>query len=1176
MIDREFTKLNSSIQTASNSSELRRDEEGNIEATIALRLPDNLFMAKSGPRKIDSVTMQTSKMRLSLENTPIAEIPMDMTLTTQNLKATKCQLDVYPFCLLDNGQIKPESLDKTAFPYYKDHTIIFTFYQVSSSNVFYLDYTREIKVHSKYWDDLTDDPFYEMLTHTGILKEVTHILNLCAQSNHEPYKVEDDMLLVKNIGTLEQMLQDGLENAITYASTLMNTRINVYYSRAFDDPSAPYTPDKSHSYTIKGMPMAYYFCKWEFAPDDITITPAPNTVFNSLNHACKPDISLREQSLGIAYDSVAFKDRIPVVWNTPYIETFDHPEQMMIDQAGKDEWQQPPPKRLYREDPSVNESSSVYSYTINPSLSQGYVMNIIANEEMRRTFSFLPWIPCALPETKTYYKIPGTRTMKMTRTNVETDDMLTFVNSDITIQMQKYTGFTHTIYGVDQPCIRYEYKVTPAYYSIAESQPRIRTDQTVRMDLDSNTPHPDPIPGYPESSEVLIKIGVTDSITTYTGRSSTDVFDIEFVLPTDSQFPATDQTRNLTLFTEVPHNHVSGSIAETYRNIKYWYDSAKSEWVMGVPPQGQWNSSVSYYDRWIPPYEPDIKEERLYNAGTAEEYKKVQYYYILHSSDEPFATYGEAFIYYNPNASTEETRKSNIFDYFAYKVWNNGTIEYFAEDSITNEVFNSRDSYIITIPDPELIPNLDLNESNQFYILDGTTAEVDVGANEIIDNRRKFLRKVEDRQIGYRGCSARLDLVNVATCNFSSGKWYIRYGRMKDKIYKDNVSPELLPEHYFWSYKIRVAHDDPYMPTSTTDLSNDHVLAEGIDYSSWMRLGAVYRARENYEKSDILTPLEVIQQMEYTGGTPYDHQEEIESEILYDIPLSECGSHLDVLREDVRTFHDSDEITKTLNIIDYVYSLWFIIADTDNDGWFQVTPGRRRQFADIYTDEVGPSFENAIPETKLPASWFDRRETEQGGETDLLYFKIPIPPPSYMPPYIFRDASYYATGSLTTTIDVDVTQTRTTTIELYPEEGVPQYEGNKRLTFTWNNLPMVVMSPIQSIVLTLQGMDVNQEYQPINASDFSGSALTSSIPVIENFYSLAQSLRDLHDELVVVKDSYSDTATYTLATTSGQERSITLSAKYITKDGKLHQIYIPPKGVFSLQLTFGISYYYTS
>lgn len=120
------------------------------------------------------------------------------------------------------------------------------------------------------------------------------------------------------------------------------------------------------------------------------------------------------------------------------------------------------------------------------------------------------------------------------------------------------------------------------------------------------------------------------------------------------------------------------------------------------------------------------------------------------------------------------------------------------------------------------------------------------------------------------------------------------------------------------------------------------------------------------------------------------------------------------------------------------------------------------------------------------------------------------------------------------------------------------------------------MSPITSIVLSLQGIQVQQEYQPINKTEIGGSSLTSSIPIVENFYSLAQSLRDLHDELVVTKEHFTDVANYAMDTSSGKERIITLSAQYITKDGTLHQIYIPKHGVFSVQLTFGLTYYTTS
>ena len=140
MIDREYVKLNTSIQTGSNADHLIYDEEGNPQASIELRLPDNLFAGNSGARKVEKVSMQTSKFRLSMENTPIAAMPQDVEKTTPKMQVTKCQLDVYPYCLLDDDQIKPDDISGTVFEYYKDHKV-----------------TLKIRRYDTYNDDVTTD-----------------------------------------------------------------------------------------------------------------------------------------------------------------------------------------------------------------------------------------------------------------------------------------------------------------------------------------------------------------------------------------------------------------------------------------------------------------------------------------------------------------------------------------------------------------------------------------------------------------------------------------------------------------------------------------------------------------------------------------------------------------------------------------------------------------------------------------------------------------------------------------------------------------------------------------------------------------------------------------------------------------------------------------------------------
>ena len=123
MIDREYVKLNTSIQTGSNSHELQTDEEGNVKAEIELLLPDNIYSIGNQAKKVDKVDMLTTKLRLSMENTPIAQIPLDEELSQNVTFISSCQMDVYPFSLTNDGQLKPQNLEQSSFPYYKHQQI---------------------------------------------------------------------------------------------------------------------------------------------------------------------------------------------------------------------------------------------------------------------------------------------------------------------------------------------------------------------------------------------------------------------------------------------------------------------------------------------------------------------------------------------------------------------------------------------------------------------------------------------------------------------------------------------------------------------------------------------------------------------------------------------------------------------------------------------------------------------------------------------------------------------------------------------------------------------------------------------------------------------------------------------------------------------------------------------
>ena len=79
--------------------------------------------------------------------------------------------------------------------------------------------------------------------------------------------------------------------------------------------------------------------------------------------------------------------------------------------------------------------------------------------------------------------------------------------------------------------------------------------------------------------------------------------------------------------------------------------------------------------------------------------------------------------------------------------------------------------------------------------------------------------------------------------------------------------------------------------------------------------------------------------------------------------------------------------------------------------------------------------------------------------------------------------------------------------------------------------------------------------------------------IIENYFPVITSLRDLHDELIIARSEFDVNPRYLLDVLAGQARDIKLSAKYITKDGKLHDLYVPINGTFSLQLTFRVTYF---
>ena len=910
MSDREYIKFNTSVQVASNSSGLIKDDEGNIAASLELRLPDNIFPATNGNKKVDSVQMLTTKMRISMENTPIAQIPLETSLMTNDFVPSTCQLGVYPYCLLDNHQFKPENISESAFPHYYDNSFTVRINTKLEGGEIQ---SGDISFRCNYdGNDMTDSQknVKLLLKECGLWdKYCVHYMNLCAQSNHEPFKIEADSLMVKHISTLEQMLQDALENAITLASSAINTApLEVFFLQAGAEPQEPnFVPDTSKTYTLNGI--SCYFCSY--------IVNGPETGAGEcfLKAACKPIVKFTEQSMRIEYDTACFDSIIPFIWNPAYVETWDKPEQITKDIAREVYMTKPPLKRVCRYGLNYDSSTGSYNYTLS-TLNRTRAMNIVANDAMYKTFSFLPWI-------------------KVTPTSTTPDTQLEQAHQD-------------PFYILDG------------------------TGATVTMS------QPEPI------------------------------------MP-DGGFLVTDNTR-------------------------YWYNETGEErdMVSGSNENSAPTPWINYYgrsDRTIRPTTLTNWMGSLVNAG--------------------LITANQANIVLQlPGAS--RTEEKYILGYARYDM---------ATDAFTNGRLFLDSS------------NLDLIEVSP-------------------DTRAK-----QPFQIGDTRTLTPQEDVTRRTETYT----YTSY---------DPNAP---------SQEGTVTSDLP--DTVWTTYRNDGVIEGEADGVWWW-----FRGKQNSEYT--WTGNDVPQDSDFewvqSFNPPFGADQTIYSKFPYRLP--EYNTSPEGMNGNAEFPDDENDPT--------YYDCWYWMEvravrpnlDVGTPGYFPGTPFLATpQLCYCFSIIWGESIENRL--------------------------------------FLYKD--------IRTTKYDDEKKTVVTTVAI-PSGDDDIYAGNVHLTFEWDNLPIVVLSPIQSVVLTLQGMTVTQEIQPINIAQPGGSSLVSSIPVIENYYSLAQTLRDLHDELVVIKDSYDDQATYSLNTVSGQERSLRISAHFITKDGRLHQIYIPPNGVYSLQLTFGVSFYFTS
>ena len=1144
MFNQEYVKLNTSIQTGSNANHLIYDEDGNIEANIELRLPDNMFVS-TPQQKVEKVTMQTSKFRLSMENTPLAQIPVDAELSASTNKVVStCKLDVYPFCLLKDNTIQPgvTELDKTPFPSYKNHKVRYNiryFFSMESEPIT-LE-TEEVTANTLGYSYPETSLYYNIVKGCGALNISNHMLNLCASGNHERLVVEENMLLVKNIATLQQMLQEALENAITFASTedFIDINVDLIDESIITDETTP-KPNKDLEVTIPDSPEKTA-CFWKYEKTD----SPDNKNICSLKSACKPIVSLDEQSLTISYDSVAFNDCIPVIWNTAYVNTYEKPQQMTMDEFRNSVWTEPPPKRMYKY--NVNTTETDYNYYLYE-YANCACMNIIANQVMKDTFSFLPWIKVDVSNVDDI-KIQKKFHVEIYNLIREggVDNIWPYFLCDSTnpeengkncqLRNRHYTGHSRTsgltdaqagkvfeVWGEDRSVISYLFKKphTADLYDYSA-----RYDQQIgpgaNLTWGDNYVWTEGFNIEPLDQNYIIPTTDTQILREY------DSYDTK-LQPGDTVINEDFHEDTNNIFSAIPDDQYGIAFKTCYcvMDISQPISSRVRKWYPSVPIQGGWITPNTEFQ--LIPSAPMEGIVYFHTAVDDNDYDEIWGFWSIAKSEELPQTPG----------MDEWCQVSSVQKYAFSEKQRIRNVQTLTHENITETTGDKKLK-------KELIPNL-LDTSEVFYILDGTTAKVNIGEQEVVKYNGKV--KITDEIV-----------ITKSTNNTIQQKWRSgEYTNQKDipYIFANDVLnytgiyfsvPNTITFKNALVY-MRIFDGDPDDPETPSTIVDSYVekgdqINEGLLYlyMSPVLLSddseGTYVNDENqpapetnvtYTDDTTLTPGTTSTTTTTFSGKEIINANQIGNGDLYQIYANGAW----VNTRSVQVTHDADydvysRVPDTTPA--YVHhtragpssTAYYIIATV-----WDITPGEA-------TGYVNNGAGEKVPRT-IVSNWL---------RTDDFR-------------YLYTFEEHKSEEVKTETISFDELST---------------YYGNVKLSFTWNNLPVVVLSPISSIVLTLNGIQVTQEMQPINITQPTGSSLTSTIPLIENFFSTASTLRDLHDELIVAKETFDDTARCTLARTSGYERTLQIAAKYITKDGKLHQIYIPPNGVFIVQITFGVSFY---
>lgn len=1171
MTEREFLKLNTSIQTGSNARTIVEQEDGTIPATIELRLPDNIFGTRVGDKKVDKVSMLTTKLRLSMSETPITKLPIDTTLSTPEITVSKCKMDVYPLNLNDEGELRPDPINEvsnTAFPAYKKHEITYH-YKVYTDleNFVWLQDVDFCNGNDILHPFPTTSRLYPIMKANNLLGN--HLMNMCIAHAHEKPEIDGEDALIRKIETVEDMLSNALESAITYASTetkqiVTIVLINSLYASQVS-PDDLHQPNKSVSVHIDELNMD--ICFWYTDENNVTST-------KSLQYGCIPSFTFSEQGIQIAYDTIPFSPTIPILGVPGFIDTYDIATQLRMDELRESTLYRPPPKRVYKYGVTTSGDTDSLSYEFTlPNPLDSKIFNIIVNKETKETFPFLPWteIPAKtlnqytqtetkseygtfceevkdetnnvdyFPITRDLFVDPSTPALRLyheafrnnapyeyhagynmyTGTNIDDDfppEIRAYLQDIYPLQNLDYS--TSTIVMAQALYIPTDDSGFAQTGFLYDSNADNRKKQAIFFPIDMQGGQTVPT----SSTEYTLDSGPIKAIWPY--RPQPIRTQKSYFLPETACITLEPmETKHDFLRTEGPTTTTSSTSRQEIFSqpppIAFYYYENEGFWIGTTSKPGEWYrqyfggmtgrdsafmQTLGDAFQYVPRVAPN--SEFMVRRSPSDPTSELAIFTI---DDVDYYCGCMIWILYKPGDSATRLKA-----YYTSDPLNldrkTTTIDVITQDFYDEVLTLSSETSVSNF----VYPNLLESTQEPFYYLNPADAQLSIGPQEVIGSTEESLKFHVVQQVTQEitedleklNCDFFTD-VDEETQTFSVQQTGYKVGDWQEglSIYR-----------IYYSY---IYHQDTQI---NTDFDVDFVLKSNKGVISTQDAGT----------TNTHTP---------TPSTPTTRTNEFDSND--DTYASQIGT---TIRSNTTTIPGTWSLsaspvhTHSAEYYSHVLHRW---ANT------------------VWSDD----YHQYYPSEEQPIQTMEPSQTDPNLIKIINMFELEITSPEI--PYNWREYTNARQGDLRRT-NTQTTQTTTTIVSLLPQT----YAGNVRLKYVWENIPTVVLSPIQSYVLVLNGMNVSQEIHPVNINQPGNASLVSTIPIIENYYSLASTLRDLHDELVVVKDTYSDSAFYNLDVLGGQERTLTLSMKYITKDGRLHQLYIPKNGIFSLQITFCLSYYF--